>query len=54
MYVEIERARLTRRLAQMTEEAGKVSEAADILQEVAVVCTQGIGTGRFEDEGGLD
>ncbi|KAL6767011.1 hypothetical protein ACKKBG_A38220 [Auxenochlorella protothecoides x Auxenochlorella symbiontica] len=36
MYVEIERARLTRRLAQMTEEAGKVSEAADILQEVAV------------------
>lgn len=54
MYVEIERARLTRRLAQMTEEAGKVSEAADILQEVAVVCTQGIGTGRFEDEEVLD
>lgn len=36
MFVEIERARLTRRLAQLTEESGKLSEAAEILQEVAV------------------
>lgn len=36
IYVEIERARLTRKLAAMMEEEGKISEAADILQEVAV------------------
>ena len=36
IYVEIERARLTRQLAQMKEADGKVSEAAEILQEVAV------------------
>jgi hypothetical protein len=37
IYVEIERARLTKRLAKIEEEKGNVSEAADILQEVAVV-----------------
>lgn len=36
IYVEIERARLTRQLARMHEEEGKVQEAAEILQEVAV------------------
>lgn len=36
IYVEIERARLTRHLARMKESDGKVSEAAEILQEVAV------------------
>lgn len=36
IFVEIERARLTRRLATMKEAEGNVSEAADILQEVAV------------------
>lgn len=36
IYVEIERARLTKRLAKIEEEKGNVSEAADILQEVAV------------------
>lgn len=36
IYVEIERARLTRRLAIMKEAEGKTQEAADILQEVAV------------------
>lgn len=35
--MEIERARLTRQLARMHEEEGKVQEAAEILQEVAVV-----------------
>jgi len=39
IYVEIERARLTRQLARMKEEEGNVIEAAEILQEVAVVCT---------------
>lgn len=38
IYVEIERARLTRKLAKIKEEEGKVKEAAEILQEVAVVC----------------
>ena len=37
IIVEIERARLTRRLARIQEEDGKISEAADTLQEVAVV-----------------
>lgn len=36
IYVEIERARLTKRLAAMKELDGEVAEAADILQEVAV------------------
>ncbi len=37
IYVEIERARLTRRLAGIWEQEGKINEAADTLQEVAVV-----------------
>ena len=37
IYVEIERARLTRRLAKIKEADGKIDEAADTLQEVAVV-----------------
>lgn len=37
IYVEIERARLTRELARMKEAEGNVAEAAEILQEVAVV-----------------
>ena len=37
IYVEIERARLTRKLALMKEDEGKIKEAAEILQEVAVV-----------------
>lgn len=42
IYVEIERARLTRQLARMREEEGAVQEAAEILQEVAVVsCVAG-------------
>ncbi|KAG2483012.1 hypothetical protein HYH03_018092 [Edaphochlamys debaryana] len=36
IFVEIERARLTKRLASMKEAEGKVDEAADILQEVPV------------------
>lgn len=36
IHVEIERARLTRRLAAMQEQEGKVAEAAETLQEVAV------------------
>lgn len=36
IYVEIERARITRHLAKMKEEDGDVNEAANILQEVAV------------------
>lgn len=36
IYVEIERARLTRRLAKIKEAEGKIDEAADTLQEVAV------------------
>ena len=35
--MEIERARLTRQLACMKEEEGELQEAAEILQEVAVV-----------------
>ena len=41
IYVEIERARLTRKLAKIKEEEGKVKEAAEILQEVAVVSLWG-------------
>ena len=37
IYVEIERARLTKRLAKIKEASGDVDEAADTLQEVAVV-----------------
>ncbi|EFJ46461.1 hypothetical protein VOLCADRAFT_105455 [Volvox carteri f. nagariensis] len=36
IFVEIERARLTKRLAAIKEADGNVDEAADILQEVAV------------------
>eukprot|EP00210_Caulerpa_lentillifera_P001847 g1776.t1 len=36
IFVELERARLTKRLARIKEEDGKIVEAADILQEVAV------------------
>lgn len=35
--MEIERARLTRKLAQLKEQEGNIAEAADVLQEVAVV-----------------
>ena len=37
IYVEIERARLTRKLARIKEEEGQIKEAAETLQEVAVV-----------------
>lgn len=40
IYVEIERARLTRELARMKEEEGDIAEAAEILQEVAVVSAE--------------
>ena len=36
MFVELERARLTKMVAEQEEKEGKVSEAADVLQEVAV------------------
>ena len=36
MFVELERARLTRTLAEMEEKGGKVADAADLMQEVAV------------------
>jgi len=36
IYVEIERARLTRTLAKLKEEQGAVTEAANILQELQV------------------
>jgi len=36
MYVEIERARLTKILAGVKEKEGKISEAAEILQEIQV------------------
>ncbi|KAL7746513.1 proteasome regulatory particle subunit [Sorochytrium milnesiophthora] len=36
IYVEVERARLTRILSKIREDEGKVSEAADILQELQV------------------
>ena len=37
IYVEIERARLTRTLAKIKEDAGKITEAADVLQELQVM-----------------
>jgi hypothetical protein len=37
IFVEIERARLTRKLAAIREAEGNINEAADTLQEVAVV-----------------
>lgn len=36
IYVEIERARLTKKLAAIREEQGQIKEAASIMQEVAV------------------
>lgn len=36
IFVEVEKARLTRALAKIKEEAGKIDEAASIMQEVAV------------------
>jgi len=36
IYVEVERARLTQRLAKMKEDEGKIKEAAEILQELQV------------------
>jgi 26S proteasome regulatory subunit N5 len=36
MYVEIERARLSRILAKIREDEGKIAEAAEILQEIQV------------------
>jgi len=36
MYVELERARLTRFLAKIKEDEGKIAEAADILQEIQI------------------
>ena len=36
IYVEVERARLTHRLAKMKEEEGEVSEAAKIMQDLQV------------------
>ncbi len=36
IFVEVERARLTRMLARIAEERGNPQEAADIMQEVAV------------------
>ena len=40
IYVEIERARLVRKLAKIKEEQGLIAEAADLMQEVAVCLTQ--------------
>ena len=36
LFVEIDRARLTKKLALIYEEEGKIGEAADAMQEVAV------------------
>jgi hypothetical protein len=36
IYVEIERARLIKRLAKIKEEQGLVAEAAELMQEVPV------------------
>ncbi|CAM6038541.1 unnamed protein product [Sphagnum compactum] len=36
IYVEIERARLIRKLAKIKEEQGQIAEAAELMQEVAV------------------
>ena len=45
IYVEIERARLTRQLARMHEAKGELDAAGDLLQEVAVVSREGLGVG---------
>ena len=36
LFVEIDRARLTKRLARIYEQDGKVGDAADAMQEIAV------------------
>ncbi|MCO5576659.1 hypothetical protein L7F22_030474 [Adiantum nelumboides] len=36
IYVELERARLVRRLAKIKEDQGLIAEAADLMQEIAV------------------
>ncbi|KAJ0772806.1 putative 26S Proteasome non-ATPase regulatory subunit 12/COP9 signalosome complex subunit 4 [Helianthus annuus] len=36
IFVEIERARLIKRLAKIKEEQGLIAEAADLMQEIAV------------------
>ena len=36
IFVEVEKARLTRILARLHEEAGRISEAASVMQEVAI------------------
>ncbi|MCL7032521.1 hypothetical protein MKW94_030248 [Papaver nudicaule] len=36
IYVEIERARLVKKLAKIKEEQGEIAEAADLMQEIAV------------------
>jgi 26S proteasome regulatory subunit N5 len=38
IFVEVERARLTRVLSKLKEEKGEIVEAADILQELQVRC----------------
>ena len=40
IFVEIERARLTRRLATIREAEGNINDAADTMQEVPVVSNQ--------------
>lgn len=47
IHVEIERARLTRRLAAIKEADGDINEAAEILQEVAVVRLVTLGSAHF-------
>lgn len=36
IYVEIERARLIKKLAKIKEEQGQIAEAAELMQEIAV------------------
>lgn len=36
IYVEIERARLIKKLAKIKEQQGFIAEAADLMQEIAV------------------
>lgn len=36
IYVEIERARLVKKLAKIKEEQGLIAEAAELMQEIAV------------------
>ena len=45
IYVEIERARLTKTLANIKEQSGDVKEAASILQELQVRGGRGRGLG---------